>query len=35
MRFNLKNIFAIDAWAEMSLDELKWTQMSLKELEWA
>ena len=26
--------FASDAWAEMSLNELKWTQMSSKELEW-
>ena len=35
MRFNLNNIFASDAWAEMSLNELKWTQMSSKDLEWA
>ena len=34
MRFNLIKMFASDAWAEMSLNELKWTQMSSKELEW-
>ena len=32
--FNLNKIFA-NAWAKMSLNELKWTQMSSKELEWA
>ena len=35
MWFNLNKIFASDAWAEMSLNELKWAQMSSKELEWA
>ena len=31
MRFNLNKIFAIDAWTEMSLNELKWAKKSLNE----
>ena len=35
MQFNLNKNFASDAWAEMSLNELKWTQMSSKKLQLA
>ena len=31
MRFNLNNIFASDAWAEMSWNEPKWAQKILNE----
>ena len=35
MQVNLNKIFASDAWAEMSWNELKWVQMISKEFEWA
>ena len=31
MRFNINKIFVSDAWAEMSLNELKWVQKSLND----
>ena len=35
MRFNLNKIFASDALAEMSLNELKRAWMSLNKFKWA